>query len=300
MISAYISKNEVQYADGTTQLITSSRLIGQTYKSKTPYGTFNPESVTKSGNAIYFFDALHGKIVRAGEQGTEVISDFGMNNYFREWGNKIIANPNNSQVLMAWNIKHEQIVVSLRVGDEQATVSFSEKHNRWKSFYSYDPDWMAFSGLQFLTSKDGALFLHNEGDRSTFYNQFYPATVVAAFRKELPRIKTFLNIRIMSNRAWEVPFISTVERYISNGAFNLPQGTMSRLREDDFENADGSWASSFKKNMLTPGFDTEELALINGDELITDVLIVSMKYNNNDKVLLNNVMVESNDNSYNF
>lgn len=303
--SIYIAKNEILNADGTRTLIYDNKLLGNKHRSKTPYGCYHPESVIRSGSYVYFWDAFHGKIIAAGETGPLSISDIGMKDYFREWGKYMIDNNGmyrgDARFYMGWNLRHGEIICSIQLGKREETVAFSEEDQRWRTFYSYVPERITNIGLQFITCFNGEIYIHNEGDRCVFYGQpFKNAYIDVVFAGDIRMSKLFMRIVQEANLPWNVPMISTVERYLSNGVGNYEQETMSFLEEKDFQNANGTWVAAFKRNMLTPGYASQELALINGDELNCKALICRMSWENEGEGILNHVMVGFNEDYYNY
>lgn len=299
--SIYIGRSELETLDGQTAVTRSNRLLGQIRKSKSIYGCYHPESIRLSDRYVYFYDALEGQMCIATENGVKSISeDNGMEDYWRDLGRDIVnVGYSSARIICGIDSKYNQVVWNINFGERNETIVFDEKNGRWRTFMSYLPDWMANSGQHFVTAKNENIYVHNEGDPLTWYGVKYSAKLTLCFAQYSELNKVFLNIRISSNRRWSVPLITTIERFLNDSIVDYKKIIESELLKENFDNVEGMWVASFLKNKKSPGYPTEELALINGEELIADALICELEYDGNETVIINHVIVESNESMYN-
>ena len=73
-------------------------------------------------------------------------------------------------------------------------------------------------------------------------------------------------------------------------AFN-PSGQSSEILIQDIEFMNGSYWAPFLKNKITPNFDTEAEALIEGDELQSQTMTMLLTATNNNLFWIKNVHV---------
>lgn len=176
------------------------------------YGcALNPESIASFGNKFYFSDVKRGVVLRLSNDGLTVISDEGMRDYFRDFGelyvNSLGDNYITSKVLGGYDPKYDEYIITLpkvelkrssgtwdedptpwdaafgwdtyssTVLFEASTLAFNERVNRWTSFYSFIPEFYGKVARQFVTFKGGKIYKHNVSDkyarRGEYFNRFY-------------------------------------------------------------------------------------------------------------------------------
>jgi len=141
------------------------------------------------------------------------------------------------------------------------TLSFNAIDQRWKTFYSFFPEMMVQAAINFVTFKEGSLFLHNSNDvHNNFYgNQF--TSEIEAVSNEYPSLrKVYLSMVQESNKAWKVDNITN------------QLGQQSSLIEGDFENIEGDFYAEFLKDKNTPVTNS----LIEGEDLRSHELKMKM------------------------
>ena len=75
---------------------------------------------------------------------------------------------------------------------DQVTLAFSEKTNRWTSFYSFVPENYSSSNAGLLSFKNGMLYKHdNEVSVNTFYNQGYTMAFGVVYNANSTLPKTY-------------------------------------------------------------------------------------------------------------
>lgn len=83
----------------------------------------------------------------------------------------------------------------------QDTIAYSEKIDKWTSFYTYNPDYGFSLKGSLFTLKQGMLYKHDIScPRNTFYGVEYKSRVKFPMNQALNVIKNFKNIEIQSNK----------------------------------------------------------------------------------------------------
>lgn len=93
----------------------------------------------------------------------------------------------------------------------QNTISFSEKTDKWQSFYTYIPD-NAFSlYTDTFSFYQGVPYLHGQGSysRGNFYGVQYPAIINISSNEQPTRVKTFIGLNYQANELLISPSIQT-------------------------------------------------------------------------------------------
>jgi hypothetical protein len=111
-------------------------------------------------------------------------------------------------------IPREQVDVDLDVPEvinvAGFTLAFSEEANRWPSFYSYIPEMYGKINYDFISFKDGELYIHNEATSyNSFYDTQYTSKITFNWNLEPSRVKTFHAMMLESNTPWSVLSIKT-------------------------------------------------------------------------------------------
>ena len=99
------------------------------------------------------------------------------------------------------------------------TITFDELNNGWTSFHSYEPDWMTRLGNRFYTFSGGNLYIHDDGARTSFYNQKYGCYVEFAVNEGPSDIKIFKNLKLETNNS---NWVATVNTDLESGT--VPAG----------------------------------------------------------------------------
>jgi len=107
------------------------------------------------------------------------------------------------------------------------TLGFSEKTNHWTSFYTYYPEDMCRVGLDFLSFRNGQAYLHNYGDRNSFYGENSSSEVWVVFNQNPSNNKVFQALSQESTSVWEAYEIVTQNGQKTNlivDDFRVPVG----------------------------------------------------------------------------
>lgn len=296
--SVYIDKGILQGQDGSQTISVSSQVIGAFRELNGLHGTINPESFATNDGLVFWWDAYRGEVCQYSAQGIDVVSSrrdpqgnvlIGMNNYFTNKGKLgVLANRSTYKVLGAihkqfkeYIMSFPQITVDGNTYDAE-TLGYNYISNGWKSFYSYIPENMCGIGVHLATFKDGELYIHKPNStKNTFYGVEYPTEIGSVINVAPNVSKTYLSISVESNQAPNIPEITTPIT-----AWNL-NGQESELLQSDFEFMNGSYWAAFLRNKLTPNFDTQAEALIDGEALQSQTMSLLFRQETNQLFWIN-------------
>jgi len=175
--------------------------------------SLNPESIVKFGSKFFFTDIKRGVVLRLSADGLTIISDQGMRDYFRDFGELYVNSYGDLKdyirVLGGYDPKYDEYVLTLPKielkrqagsgdwGDEDTawddafgwdtidsttlfeakTLAFNERIGRWTSFYSFMPEFYGKVARQFVSFKGGRIYKHNVSDKyaeeGEYFNRFY-------------------------------------------------------------------------------------------------------------------------------
>jgi len=186
--------------DGTSNLGKSDDVFGGIKPYVGEFGiSKNPESLVVYGNNIYWVDQKRGVVLRKGQSGNEIISNFGMRSWFRE-----IFKQNLGNILGGYDPYFGQYIISLG----GYTLTFDEKVKGWTSFHSYLPDSIIRVNNRLFTVKDGNTYIHNEtlNGYNEFYGQQFSSSVQTIFNDTNFEDSIFKNIILESDFAWRIVF----------------------------------------------------------------------------------------------
>jgi hypothetical protein len=139
------------------------------------------------------------------------------------------------------------------------TITFYEGDNRWKSFWSFTPEWMDGFGVKLVSWIDGQLHVHNVNEsRGNLYGTFYPAELHVVSNAESFNVKTYLTIGENSNKVWEAYEITTP----ADDAH--PNGQVTESLKDDFVMKEGVYYAPILRDANTPNV---QYPLIQGDPI---------------------------------
>ncbi len=163
------------------------------------------------------------------------------------------------------------------------TLSYSEPANKWVSFWSYSPDYMADVSNEFISFKNGSLYVHNRNEkRSFFYGIQYGSVVETVFNNEPSLIKVFHASSIESNKAWNGLFNTNINSSsIDNLSYDEREGsfysnTPTAISSSTTSNLHGiGQISSITGNtLIVSGFNVNDSLISIGDQVFENTTSV--------------------------
>lgn len=285
--SVYVNRTQLTDLGGNSQVVLSDKVLGSFNTLRGSHGTWNPESVSQEGGRIWFWNVLKGTWVRYSQDGLTAISkEYKMQTWFNEIGGLTINRYNQgndpvalsdydifNQELLVYN-NHSSMPASLRGYTTYKGVVFNENDKRWKFVHSYAPEMLGKINSVVLASVGGRLFLLENGDESTSYNNFfgtkYP-TQIEFVGNDLPKwTKLWQTISVIgSGDRW------SVERFLTEKFSNTTQ--VSRLDLDAATDLEGVFWAAIQNDQNTPNLSSGQSALVSGDKMRSKALRVLLQ-----------------------
>jgi hypothetical protein len=186
--SAYIQEGFVKFVDGTDALTKTDEVIAQERKSRSNYGTINPESVAVlqnkvegeagTSNKVYWWDQNEGVVCRYSLNGVQPISDYGMKDYFSRKAEEMKAIADLKIVGGCHPFWKCYIISFPAYADTDAeTWLFSEEQNGWIGRLPEGGERYCASGNQLFSFKNGTPYIHNNTVYGNFYGTQYDTSI---------------------------------------------------------------------------------------------------------------------------
>lgn len=139
------------------------------------------------------------------------------------------------------------------------TLTFYEGDNRWKSFWSFNPEWMDGFGVKLVSWINGKLNVHNVNESyGSQYGTFRPAELHVVSNAESFNVKTYLTIGENANKIWEAYEITTPADEAH------PNGQLTESLKDDFVMREGVYYAPILRDANTPNV---QYPLIEGEPI---------------------------------
>ena len=118
-------------------------------------------------------------MLRLSKDGLTPISDYGMKDYFIDLlknsdGYKVIGSYDDKKNLYNLSINRDNCFNEyVTYGDNNSTVSYSEKNKGWESFKSFEPEQGVSLSGEYYTFKKGIIWKHHSDSvlRNTYYDE---------------------------------------------------------------------------------------------------------------------------------
>jgi hypothetical protein len=224
--SAYIQEGFVRFADGAGALARTDKVIAQERKSRSNYGTINPESIgvmqgkvegeAGTSTKVYWWDQNEGAACRYSLNGIIPVSDYGMKQYFQQKA-QLLKTLTSPEVIGGVHPYWKCYLITFPEINEDnpaETWVFSEEQNRWIGRLSFIPECYASSGTDLFTFKNGIPYIHNSSTYCNYYGVQYGFELefVCNSEEQLEKVWEFLiaqmntgqiNVTITNSRGQE-------------------------------------------------------------------------------------------------
>ena len=163
------------------------------------------------------------------------------------------------------------------------TLAFNEPANGWTSFQDFVPENMVTCGVDFLSFKEGGIWVHNQNEtRGNFYGTQFDAEVEIPFNANPAQMKCFTNIQQDSESAWNSA---------TSGDISTPEGQSSTLLDTDYvQFFRERFSAGLLKDELTPNLT---YPLLEGDDLRSYLLNIRLRNSSTTQTKLSAVTVTS-------
>jgi len=212
IVSIQAQRDLLFNADGTTNLVATSKILGSAAPYSGDYGiSKNPESFAFDGNRLYWADATRNVVLRLSKNGITVLSSKGMKSWFRD---KFNQHPVGSSIFGIWDKYTDQYLITL-AGE---TFSFKENVDGWVSRLDFEiENGLSING-NFFTFNGGHLYQHHHPAalRNNFFGNQSGSSVKLIFNQNPSEIKNYKTISYEGSRAkqgtiggWDADVIET-------------------------------------------------------------------------------------------
>ena len=276
--------------DGSNTYVFSDNVLGNGVPAYNDYGCSHFTSFAKNVRNSYFFDINNGCVVRDSVNGLDDVS-FKMSGYFKEKAKDILDyGKENVLVLGGYDDYTGYYVISFVVPLNLShaindTIAFDEEQNKWKTHYSFLPQYYSgFSGDSIASFKNAVLYTHNDNAvRNNYYEQQYSTEI---WVHDAGENRLYDTIEIASTGQWACP---------SNGdvLITFPISMQSRLVSGRFKTEEGFYRAAFLRDMLSGGATATTDNLFNGRKLRGQEIACKLKNSSTSLQALRSVTIMS-------
>jgi hypothetical protein len=217
-------KDLLYNTDATTNLSRIESVLGQQVIYAGDYGiSFHPESFVDYGTNKFFTDTKRGTVMRLNDSnGLEEISKKGMTDYFK----KLFRDNTINNIIGSYDSFYDTYVLNIKYnGDEYVTWLYSDEAGGFLTKVSYNPDSMIKLNNEFITFKEGGVYLHNRGVYNRFYNTSVNSSFNINFSQEPSTRKLFKTISTEGDSAWDISVYTDLQNgYINASDFQKKEG----------------------------------------------------------------------------
>lgn len=279
-----VNKKIIYNLDGSGNIAASDSVLSKAKPYLGDYGICtNPESFANYGIRMYFVDVKRGCVIRLSQDGITVISENKMKDFFTDLSVTILkeAQIKKYKILGVFDKKYNEYIVSydfipnnyeIDPGQpvlapnklETTTIGFTERTNRWNSFYSYNPEMMVSSGVGIITFKSSQLYHHDRGvdsDGNKEYNKFYGSPTES-------QIWLISNEAPSNNKVYKA--ISTESDYIWEADIENKHGQLTSIVSSDFDTRENIHYAQVLNDINSPG------GIIEGDRIRSTSAILKL------------------------
>ena len=225
---ALIDKDAIYSAEGGGSITNVNTTIGTMQPYAGEFGiSRDPGSFAVYGYRKYFTDRDRNAVLRLSRDGITEISNYGMDDYFRDEFSNINSGESSGSVIGGWDVHNKQYVLTTKNAlstENYNTLSFDERVKGWTSFFTYNPDKTFSLRNSYYSIKDGGLWKHydNSVNRNSFYGQSSPSTVKLILNPKVSMPKVFNTVNYEGNSGWKVKSLNTDEHNPALGDVALP------------------------------------------------------------------------------
>lgn len=242
------NKDALFNADGSSNLLASSKVLGQTIPFQGEYGiSRNPESFANFAFRIYYADKNRNAILRLSGDGIEELTRYGMKDYFKD---KLNASSGN-MIIGSYDMDKNNYNLTLGPLNSRETVSFTELTKGWTSRKSFlQENGVSLNG-KYYTFKNGELWEHNSNAlRNNFYGTQYHSSIKFIFNEAPSVVKNFKTVNYEGTQSQIIPNVNDT-RYDNNTAkVGWHCGSLETDQQSghitEFINKEGKWFNYIK------------------------------------------------------
>ena len=213
-------------SDATTNLSRIAEVLGQQVMYGGEYGiSKHPESFDEYSFNNYATDVNRGVVMRKNNSnGLSEISNYGMTDYFK----KLFRDNEIVNIIGAYDAFYDIYFLNIKYNTNQyVTWVFSDSDKGFLTRATFNPEDMVRLNNEFISFKNGDVYLHNNGEYNTFYGVQSPSKFSFNFSQEPSTRKLFRNISIEGTDSWNIDLKT-----------DLQEGFINKV---DFKKKEGVW-----------------------------------------------------------
>ena len=233
-----LNKEIIKTGDSAGVVALSTEVLGSPNYYMDNLGCKDPSSVMTYGGITYVFDSQRQCIAALSEQGTDIITDKGIDSAFQATAKAYTATESNGRRIISGFDPEDSIYYvtfcSAASGSQgDVTYGYNAKGEFWQGKYSFHPHVYAtcnnrlILGKTFTTSPNNFIFVHNGTESS---NDFFGSasrdesrfTVVSVMDASM--VKAYDSISLEADSAWTVNLESSKGQTTANLSFSEKEG----------------------------------------------------------------------------
>ena len=268
---ALIDKDAIYTAEGSPMKTQSNVVIGQIVPYQGRYGILDSDSFAVYGGRKYWVDRNRGAVLRLSRDGITEISNYGMNDFFRDQIKR------SDRIVGMFDTHNKEYILSVQgdmfynqQGRNYYTLAFDEMNLGWTTFYTFKPSYGDSLNNEFYTfeeyDKHGGPTQctpyrhHNStGTVNTFYGSKVDSSVKFVGNLKPSTVKFFKSINYEGDANWKVVSISTdtdtgnaIAKY---SILQTPTDFVNSYFQNQFYKQDGKYFAWIKN--ITSAIDGE-------------------------------------------
>lgn len=147
------------------------------------------------------------------------------------------------------SIQHFNVYPLIPSGEGAVTIGFKAGDNKYTSEYIMYPELMVKFINEFVSFKDGKLWIHNKNETRNLLHGVQSSSKIRFICNVEPQTnKLWFNLRLDGKGNWTAPSITTPEDN------KFPNGMESRLKKNNFKQIDGKIWADILRDMNDPNF----------------------------------------------
>lgn len=201
------NKSSLYNADGSTNLISTNRVIGDPIEYNGAFGiSDDPWSFASFGYRCYFVDRKNGKVLRLSKDGLTPISAVNMNDFFRD------RLSTDQKIFGSFDERNKLYNVSFTTDND--TVCFSEGVNGWVTRKSFLPQNAISLNSNYYSFNNGELWQHDSEnvDRNNFYGTEGKSTVKFEINEDPSAVKKYKTLSYEGSKDWTAVAVTDQEK----------------------------------------------------------------------------------------
>lgn len=257
-----VLENMIYNADGSDNLIQTSKIINQIHYYQGNYGMgWMNTSLASSAGADYFVDPVRGYQVRVAQDGITPISELYKAQYYvTDLATKYVKPVAGelggyAKILGAYDFFEEQYIAVFQPTAtlSNVTLAFNEARNCYTSFYDYSPEAINSIEGRIVSFRSGNIYVHDDTvNYNRFYGTQYGSSITFVFNDNNMVKKDFNAITQDCDNVWTSPTV---------GDINTAIGQESNLVSGDYTEYEGLYNAAFMRDANSLG------GVIEGDYL---------------------------------